>query len=584
MAAFSSLGFRLPASSRSEISSAVSAFRPAFVGIGFASAVINILYLTGSFFMLEVYDRVIPGRSIPTLVGLLIIATMLFAFQCALDIVRGRLLARVGLGLDEKLSARVYDALLQIPLRGRSGGDGLQPLRDLDQVRAFLSSGGPTALFDLPWIPLYLAICFAFHFWIGVTATVGACFLIVLTILNEALSRGPSMEAAALGAHRNGLAESTRRNAEVIRAMGMAGAVSQAWGEINLNYMVKQRRAADVAGSLGSVSKVLRMLLQSIVLAVGAYLVIGQQATSGIMIASSILTARSLAPVEQVIGNWRGFLSARQSWTRLNELLQSFAVAGDPVRLPKPSSRLAVENISVTPPNQRAMVVRDITLSLDAGQALGVIGPSGSGKSSFVRALVGVWPTASGKVRLDGAALDQWHPEKLGAHIGYLPQDVELFEGTVAQNIARFDREANAEAIVEAAQIAGVHDLILRLPDGYETQIGESGAALSGGQRQRVALARALYNSPFLVVLDEPNSNLDPEGEGALTKAIGAVRQRGGIVVIVAHRPSALVGVDQVLILQEGGRMKAFGPKEEMLGKVVRAGPKAPVSPLAAVS
>jgi PrtD family type I secretion system ABC transporter len=557
----------------SELKDALHAYRTAFLGTGLISAVINVLYLTGSFFMLEVYDRVLPSRSLPTLVGLVVIAALLYAFQGALDVARGRLLIRIGVGLDEFLSERVYSVLLAMPLRARISGDGLQPLRDLDQIRAFLSGGGPMALFDMPWMPVYLAICFGFHFWIGVAALCGALILITLTIMTEVLSRAPSREASMLGAQRNGLAEASRRNAEVIRAMGMGSRVASSWRDINQRYMATQRHAADVAGGLGAVSKVLRMLLQSAVLAVGAYLVLQQETTSGIIIASSILTARALAPVEVAIANWRGFLSARQSWSRLRELLRSLPQQAEPIELAAPCADIAVENISVVPPGGRLVVVQDVALALKSGQGLGVIGPSGSGKSSLVRALVGVWPVLRGKVRIDGAALEQWDVEKLGRHIGYLPQEVELFAGTVAQNIARFEAGASADDIIEAAKAADVHQLILHFPDGYETQIGEGGTSLSAGQRQRVALARALYKAPFLVVLDEPNSNLDQDGEAALGKAIQGVRARGGIVILVAHRPSMLANIDMLLVMAEGGRVRAFGPRDEIIAKMTRPAP-----------
>ncbi len=569
---------------RSEMHEALRAHGAAFAGIGIISGVVNLLYLTGSFFMLEVYDRVLPSRSVPTLIGLCIIATFLYTFQGILDVIRNRLLARIGVGLDRKLSGRVYSILLQLPLRASATSDGLQPLRDLDQVRMFLSSSGPTALFDLPWMPLYVAICFGFHVWIGITALAGACVLIIVTVLTEALSRAPATQAVLLGSQRNGLAESSRRNAEVIRAMGMDATVSGNWGELNARYMDRQRAAADVSNGFGAVSRVIRAMLQSGVLAVGAYLVIEQQSTAGVIIASSILTARALAPIELAIANWRTFVGARQSWARLRDLVTSIAVAPMPAQLPPPMARLDLEAISVAPPGVRVIAVNDVSLSLRAGQGLGVIGPSASGKSSLARAIVGVWPTLRGKVRIDGAALDQWHPEKLGPHIGYLPQDVELFDGTVAQNIARFDGGASSQVIVEAAIAAGVHDLILRLPNGYETQIGVSGATLSAGQRQRVALARALFRAPFLVVLDEPNSNLDQDGEAALNGAIKRVRDRGGILVVVAHRAGTLSNVDQLLVMQEGGRVRAVGPKDEILAKMSRPAEVSAAAPLTVVT
>jgi ATP-binding cassette subfamily C protein len=371
---------------------------------------------------------------------------------------------------------------------------------------------------------------------------------------------------------RNGISEGARRNAEVVHAMGMAQRIGTRWSEANASYLAHQQRTSDVAGGFGAMSKVLRMLLQSAVLAVGAYLVIDGQATGGIMIASSILTSRALAPVELAIANWKGFVSARQGWRRLRTLLEADVRADDPLKLPAPRTVLAVENAGAGAPGGQRFAVQDVCFQLKAGSGLGIIGPSASGKSSLARMIVGVWPTWRGKVRLDGAAIEQWLPEDLGRHIGYLPQDVELFAGTVAQNIARFDVNPKSEAIIAAAKAANVHEMILQLPDGYETQVGEAGAALSGGQRQRIALARAIYGDPFLVVLDEPNSNLDNEGEQALTNAIMSIRARGGIVVIIAHRPSALAGVDQVLVMGEG-RMQSFGPKDEVLSKVLRPVP-----------
>jgi ATP-binding cassette subfamily C protein len=536
------------------------------------SGMINLLYLTGSFFMLEIYDRVLPSRSVPTLIGIAVIASVLFAFQGVLDVFRGRVLTRIGASLDEALHARVFDLIVRLPLKNRTSGDGLQPLRDLDQVRSFLSSLGPTALFDLPWMPLYIGICFIFHFWIGTTALLGALILVVVTLLTEVRTRQPTKAAAETGTARNALAQASRRNAEVLHAMGMSGRVGALWANFNAKYLASQQHAADVTGGFGAVSKVLRMALQSGVLGVGAYLVIQQEATAGIIIAGSILAARALAPVELAIAHWRGFVAARQSRKRLGELLAGLPERGGVLPLPAPKATLTVEGVSAVPPSAQRFVVQDVTLALKAGNGLGIIGPSASGKSSLARVLVGVWSPVRGKVRLDGAALEQWDAEALGQHIGYLPQDVELFAGTVAENIARFNPEPDPEAVLAAAKAANVHDLILRLPDGYETQIGESGAALSAGQCQRVALARALYGDPFLIVLDEPNSNLDAEGEQALTQAILSARARGRIVIVIAHRPSALAAVDLVLMMADG-RAQAFGPKDEVLSTVLRRAP-----------
>jgi ATP-binding cassette subfamily C protein len=552
--------------------SILTSCRGAFLGVAVLSGLINLLYLSGSIFMMEVYDRVLPSRSIPTLVGLSIIIVVLYLFQGLFDMVRGRILARVGAALDEDLSQHVFQSQLSAPIKGKAEGDGQQPLRDLDQIRAFLAGGGPSALFDLPWMPLYLFICFAFHPWLGAVALGGAVVLIAITLLTEFFTKGASKSAVGAALVRNGISEGARRNAEVVDAMGMAQRIGVRWGEANAHYLAYQQKTSDVAGGFGALSKVLRMLLQSAVLALGAYLVIDGQATGGIMIASSILTSRAMAPVELAIANWKGFVSARQGWRRLKPLLEASMRGEDPLKLPAPQSVLSVENAGTGAPGGQRFAIQDVAFQLKAGSGLGIIGPSASGKSSLARMIVGVWPTWRGKVRLDGAAIEQWLPEDLGRHIGYLPQDVELFGGTVAQNIARFEPDPKPETIIEAAKSANVHEMILQLPNGYETQVGEAGAALSGGQRQRIALARALYGDPFLVVLDEPNSNLDSEGEQALTAAIVSIRARGGIVVVIAHRPSALAGIDVVLVMGEG-RMQSFGPKDEVLSKVLRPVP-----------
>jgi len=565
----------------SELSDALAACRSAFVGTALISGMSNILMLTGAMFMLEVYDRVVPSRSMATLVGLVVLAAGLFAALGILDAIRARILARIGGALDDKLSSRVYDTLVLMPLRVGRRSEGNQPLRDLDAIRSYLSSLGPIALFDLPWLPIYLAICFAFHPLIGFTALGGAVVLIALTVLTEMLMRAPTKAATEAAVVRNNLAEASRRNAEALTAMGMVSRMAQRWAEANRQYLSNQRRTSDISGGLGSLSKVLRMMLQSGVLAVGAYLVIHQEATAGIIIAGSILSARALAPVDLAIAHWRGFVAARQSWHRLNSLLAAMPAQTAPMALQAPAHRLMAENVSAMPPGVQKIVVQDVGFKLEAGQGLGIIGPSGSGKSSLARLLVGVWQPVRGKVRLDGATLDQWSPDALGRHIGYLPQDVELLAGTVAQNIARFEPEAEAEAVLAAAKAVGVHDMIVRLPEGYGTSVGDHGSALSAGQAQRVALARAVYRDPFLVVLDEPNSHLDSEGDEALTRAILGVRERNGIVIVIAHRPSAIAGVDQLLVMNQG-RVQAFGPKDEVLSTVLQR-PPATLRPLKVV-
>lgn len=567
-----------PTSAPSQLADAVRDCRQAFAGIGLFSFFINILMLTGALFMLQIYDRVLPSRSIPTLAGLVILALTLFLFLGALDLLRGRLLVRVGGYLDESLSARIYDAVVRLPLRSVRQGDGLQPIRDFDQIRSFLSGLGPTALFDLPWLPIYLAICFVFHFWIGFTALIGAIILVSLTLLTEYWVREPMKAAGKFGAQRNNIGEASYRNAEVLSAMGMGARMRGRWAQVNAKYIEHQTQATDISGGFGALSRILRMILQAALLAVGALLVLHNEATPGVIIAGSILGSRAVAPVEIAIANWRQFVNARQSWDRLNRLLAAFAAGPPPLELPAPKSLLSVENVSIAPPGERKIVVQDATFQLKAGSAVGIIGPNAAGKSSLARAIVGVWPTVRGQIRLDGAALDQWSMDALGEHVGYLPQDVELFGGSVKQNISRFEPEPKSEDIIEAARSAAVHDMILRLPNGYDTEIGESGVALSAGQRQRIALARALYKKPFMVVLDEANSNLDGEGEVALSQAIASVRRRGGIAIVVALRPKALDECDLAMYVA-GGQIKAFGPKAEVLSKVLKGSPPQPPAP-----
>jgi PrtD family type I secretion system ABC transporter len=544
--------------------------RSALVGVAAFSAIANLLYLTGSFYMLEVYDRVIPSRSLPTLIGISALALMLYLFQGILDAIRGRLLARVGVALDAAVSAKIVSRVVR--RRGADNspnGDGLLPLRDLDQVRSFLSSTGPLALFDLPWTPLYLAICFMFHPLIGVVAFAGAVVLAAFAALTELLTCRLSSEALMLGQLRNLIIDDGRRNADAVAAMAMSERLVGRWSEANNAYHMAQCRVADVCLSLGAASKMFRIALQSAVLGLGSYLVIKDEATAGVMIAGSILTARALAPAELAIANWRSFLAARQSWRRLSDLLAQQSQASYPTWLPRPRVSLSVENLSVGVPGFDRSVISNASFRLRAGQAMGVIGPSGSGKSTLVKALIGAWPLLQGEVRFDEASIDQWPPESLGRDRGYLPHEAELLEGTIAENISRFDPNARSEAIIEAAELAGAHEMIVRLPQGYNTCYGEIGVGLSAGQRQRIGLARALYGNPFLVVLDEPNANLDGEGEAALTRAILGVRARGGICIVVSHRASVLAVVDMVAIVVEG-RIQSVGAKEEVLRRVSR--------------
>lgn len=568
------------------VAAALRRSRGLLIGVGLFSGVINVLALTGAIYMLQVYDRVLPSRSLPTLVALSMLMFALFFANGILDLVRTRIMTRIGLRVDEELREPVFDALQKQALLGSGGGDGLQPVRDLDRIRSFLSGIGPTALFDLPWIPVYLFVIFLLHPLMGWFAVAGATLLIITTYATELLSRGPARKAARSGSDRLTLADAAERNAEVVRAMGLAPQLRRRWRDLTHLYLGDQVQAADAVGGMGVMSRVIRLLLQSGILGLGAYLVLRNEVSGGAIIAGSIVMSRALAPIETAIQHWRGFVDARQASYRLRQLFGRTGTGMSSVtELPAPRSRLTVENVSAAPPGHAKPVVTNVSFSLQAGEALGIIGPSGSGKSTLARALVGVWPLwQGGAVRLDGAALDQWRPEDLGRHIGYLPQDIQLFEGTVAANIARLDPSAPDDAIVAAAQDAGAHDMIVNLPDGYQTRIGFNGAGLSAGQRQRIALARALYGKPFLVVLDEPNSNLDSAGDAALSSAIRAIRDRQGIAVVIAHRPAALANIDRVLAMA-GGHVQALGPKEEVLRKVLTSVPEsAAAASTAAVS
>ena len=540
------------------------------VGVGIFSAVLNLLALTGSLYMLQVYDRVLPSSSIPTLVGLTIVMVGLYLAFGLLDFVRQRLLVRIANRLDRKLNGMVFSGSLMLPLRSGQDGARMRPIRDLDQIRTFISGTGPTAFLDIPWIPFYLAAIFVLHPYLGWLATGGAIVSVGLTLVAEMLSRRPSRRAAKSATTRSAFSAASRRNAEVVRAMGLAGRLGRIWNDQNENFLRNQGRVSDVVGATGSLSRTIRMILQSLMLGLGAFLVIRGQASAGVIIASSIMLGRALSPVDIAIANWKGFIGARQSHAQIDKLLSVVGQSVPVMALPKPTQSLIVEDLTVGAPSRQAKpIIANVSFGLEAGAGLGVIGPSGSGKSTLVRALVGAWSPLRGKIRLDGAALDQWEPDALGRHIGYLPQDIELFDGTVAENICRFDTDPDPAAIIAAAQAAGVHGMILRLPEGFQTRVGESGTALSAGQRQLVGIARALYGDPFLVVLDEPNSNLDTDGDIALTAAIESVRRRGGVAIVVAHRPSALASLDQVLVMGSG-TVQTFGSKDEVLAKVMR--------------
>ncbi len=538
------------------------------IGIAAFSGVINILMLSGSLYMLQVYDRVIPSRNISTLLGLSLMVLLAYVAQGYFDALRSRMLCRVATLFDAGLQESIHVALATLPLRGVKPMLMQQPLRDLDQVRSFMSSMGPTAFLDMPWIPIFLIGLFLFHPAIGITALLGTAAIIGVTLLTERMTRGTAKSAMDSSAQRQVLADATQRNAEVIRALGMMDRFTARWSRANERYLRENIRATDVYANLGSGAKVLRYVLQSGMLGLGAYLVVADKASGGIMIASSIMMGRALAPVEVALSTWKQLVAARLSIKRLREICKATAApVVPPVVLPRPSRELSVQNLAIAAPAGEKTIVSNVSFSLKAGMGLALLGASASGKTSLSKALVGIWPAKQGVVRLDGAALDQWRNEDLGRYVGYLPQEVGLFDGTVAENICRFDEQATSDAILRAAQIAGVHEIILRLPDGYATRIGEGGMALSAGQRQRIGLARAIFGDPFLVVLDEPNANLDAEGEAALTRAIQILRYNKCIVIVISHRPSALAALNMAMILYEGKAI-AFGPSEEIFARV----------------
>jgi ATP-binding cassette, subfamily C, bacterial PrsD len=526
--------------------------RGAFLGIGLFSGCINVLMLTSSIYMLQVYDRVLTSRSIPTLIGISLIVLAAFILQGILDAIRGRMLARTGAQFDEALSPSVFDMMRKLPLRGARSDQAMQGVRDIDTVRGFLGSAGPTAFFDMPFMPLFFIGCFLLHPYLGLLALVGGLIIVALTLWTERLTKKGTLALTATGAERMLLADASRRNAEALQAMGMGDTFRERWRKVNDRFVQTQLQVADSGSAIGSAAKIFRMAFQSAVLGFGAYLVIQQQMTGGAMIAASILTSRALAPIETAVAHWKGFVASRQSFHRLNDLLAHAAAEQPRTVLPAPKRQFTAEEIAVGIPGRQTPIVAGAALTLKAGEGLLVIGPSGSGKSTLVRSLAGVWPPLRGTVRLDGAALDQWDPAQLGAHMGYMPQDVELFEGTIAENIARFQPDATDQEIVAAATAAGAHDMILNLADGYGARLGEAGMTLSGGQRQRIGLARALFRDPFLLILDEPNSNLDQDGEVALVEAVAAVKQRGGVVIIVSHKTSLLNVMDHVGRVHDG--------------------------------
>ncbi|RFB85510.1 type I secretion system permease/ATPase [Rhizobium leguminosarum bv. trifolii] len=536
--------------------------------VGVFSGVISILTLTGSFYMLQVYDRVLVSRSVETLLVLSLIALVAFALQGLLDALRLRMLSRVGAQFDEDLASLAFRAASILPLKGAKPDEAMQPIRDVDQVRAFLGSPGPTALFDLPFMPLFVVGCFILHPWLGWLAVGGGSVIIILAVTTDVRTRTPVHDANLQSNKRLFFAESARRHCEAVDAMGMHGALGSRWRKLSRDYRDTTLRSSDVQASLGAFAKIFRTVLQSSILALGAYLAVNQEVSGGAMIAASIMTSRALAPVETAIAHWKGFVSARAAYIRLKTSL-SIAIETDQVELRAPRHKLTAEGLAIAAPGAGDPVLLNAAFELRAGDGLGIIGPSGSGKSSLARTLVGVWQPLKGAVKLDGAFLNQWSRDDLGRHVGYLPQDLALVDGSIAEAISRFEVEGNSEKIIKAATAAGAHDLIVSMPDGYETRIGDGGTFLSGGQRQRIGLARALYGDPFLVVLDEPNSNLDASGDAALSDAIRAVRNRGGIAIVITHRPLGLASVDKVAFVHDKS-IKLFGPKDEVMAILTR--------------
>lgn len=540
-------------------------FRSVTLGLFVISGVINVLALTGSFYMLQIYDRALSSRSIETLLGLTILAVGLYAFQGILDVIRSQILIRSGALIDDRLAPIAHRVALDMPRHGYAPAEAADRARDVDVLRQFISGSGPAALLDLPWMPLYLGFVYILHPLLAVLVLCGAVLLAAFTLTTEILTKRHAAALQNAAVQRAMLSDSHLRAVEALRAMGFVGRAVQRYEDANRDHLKLQLKTNDISGSLGGLSKVVRMIMQSAVLGLGAYLTIIGELSAGAIIAASVASAKALSPIDQAISQWKGLVAARRAFARLKETLAALGEA-PLMDLPPPASNLKVEKITVAAPGSGTVVLADMNFDLRAGQALGLIGPSGSGKSSFARAVTGVWPALRGAIRLDGADIKQWDPDALGPYLGYLPQDVALLDGTIAENIARFDPQVSGREIIAAARLAGVHELILRLPNGYETRIGAAQTVLSAGQRQRVALARAVYGSPFLVVLDEPNSNLDAEGEAALTHCIETLRERGSIVIVIAHRPSALAACDTLGILQ-AGRLVAIGPKDEVIAR-----------------
>ncbi len=544
-------------------------YRSGLILVAIASIMLNVLVFAGSGYMLLVYDSVLPSRSVPTLIGLFGMLLLVYAFQSVFENIRSEALLGIANGVHDDLFEAVHYATVTRPLRaGADKGDGLQFTRDLDSVHTFLASQGPIALIDLPWVITFLIVLFALHWWLGLTALAGVFVMAGLAIWSNKRTADGSRELANITGRRSAAALSEIRFAESALAMGMRERLVARTAGWETGFIEAQSFLSRTVARLGGASRTFRMLLQSLILSVGALLVIDGKASGGVIIASSVLSGRALAPVDQAIANWKGLVAARAGWGRISQAVAMFRKppARD-VTLNRPAQELALRDIWVAPPGTQRFTLSGVSLTLSPGQVLGVIGPSAAGKTTLVRAILGIWAPNRGEVRLDGATLDQWDPETLGSYFGYVAQSVDLVDGTIGQNIARFDPEATSEAIIAAARAAGMHEVILALPDGYETPVSAGAVELSAGQRQRVGLARALYGDPFLLVLDEANSNLDAAGDAALAVAIAGVKERGGIVIMITHRPATLGPATHLAVIN-AGRLSDFGPRDEVLQRM----------------
>jgi ATP-binding cassette subfamily C protein/ATP-binding cassette subfamily C protein EexD len=552
-----------------ELGGVLQACRHYFATALIFSLAINVLYLASPIYMLQVYDRVVSSASQVTLVMLTIILLVTLGALASLDSVRARILTRASIRLDKLMAGRVVAATMEGAARG--GPARSQPLRDFDTFRQFITGSGIHAVFDLPWAPIYIGVIFILHPLLGSFALVSSIVLVLMAFWNEHRVKTPLSEATESAARNYTFTEMSLRNAEVVQAMGMMPGLLHRWSRDRNLVLERQSFASDRAATTSSLIRFLRLAMQSVILGLGAYLVIERVTTVGSMFAASILLGRALQPVEQIVGSWRNLTSARGAFRRVKELLAANPPRDPALALPRPAGRLSVESLTYVVPGTNRPILRNVSFRIEPGDALGIIGPSGAGKSTLARQIVGILPPSAGAVRLDGADVSLWPRESLGRHIGYLPQDIELFADTVASNISRFRNDDDQE-VIEAAQMAGVHDMILRLPAGYETQVGDGGAVLSGGYRQRIGLARAVYGNPSLIVLDEPSSNLDSDGDTALLSCIAELKKRGATVVMISHRPNTLGAVDKLLLLRDGVA-EIFGPRDEVISRLSRPAP-----------